>query len=371
MAGAGLKDLRRASLRDVQALRGIAAAMVMCYHTGTIYAHSTGDLLFGNLFRGGFLGVDVFFVLSGFVMYWAHAQDFGHAGQLPVFIKKRIVRIFPLYWVILAAKALKDSSMPSLLVLASAVFLIPYPHVPYINVAWTLSYELFFYMAIGCMIVLPKGRMTWLPVLALLALALFPYSAGPPGDDFGATLLAFPFNPHLAEFLMGMVVGSVAMRHHEKAGKWWKELILAGGLAFVALFIAATWLSFHVGPLAEGQAYDLAELQGNALFKQAIWLMGLPFSVLLLGLVVGEISSGASRIPGLDWLGDISYSLYLVHGFVIYSLLRNEGVAEFVMAHQWAAFGLMALAVAAAGLAHYFVEKPLIKFFKPWVAAKA
>ena len=341
--------------------------MVMCYHTGTIYAFLTGDLLFGNLFRGGFLGVDLFFVLSGFVMYWAHEKDFGQAGKLGVFVKKRIVRIFPLYWIILFAKLVKDGSMPNILVLLSAIFLIPYPHVPYINVAWTLSYELFFYIALGCMIMLPRGKLTWLPALVLLILALIPYSVAP-SDDFGATLLAFPFNLHLVEFLMGMLVGAMARQHQKNQQRWWGWLILGGGAAFAGLFIAATWLSMHFGPLTSGQAYELAELKGNVIFENAIWWMGVPFSMLLLGLVAGEMCSGLSKIPHLDWLGDISYSLYLIHGFVIYSLMRNKSVAEFTMAHQWAVFFIMAAAVGVASLAHYLVEKPLIGFFKPWVA---
>lgn len=339
--------------------------MVMCYHTGTIYAFSTGGLLFGNLFRGGFLGVDIFFVLSGFVMYWAHNKDFGDAGQLKIFVKKRIVRIFPLYWIILFAKLLKEGVMPSLLVLTSAVFLIPYPHVPYINVAWTLSYELFFYFALGCMIILPRGRLTLLPAGVLFALALIPYGGARSGD-FISTLLAFPFNPHLVEFLMGMLVGAVAM-HQKNQNKPWIWLMLGGGGALACLFVTATGLSMEFGPLTGSQAYELAELESNVFFENAIWWLSVLFSVLLLGLVAGEIHTGRSRISHLDWLGDISYSLYLIHGFVIASLIRNQTVAEFATAHQWAVFVLMAVAVGVASLVHYFIEKPLIVFFKPWV----
>lgn len=342
--------------------------MVMCYHTGTIFALTTGELLFGNLFRGGFLGVNVFFVLSGFVMHWMHGHEFGQAGKVPVFVKKRLARIFPIYLVVVLAKIVKDRTLPEGLVLFSAALLIPYPHVPFINVAWTLSYELFFYVALACMIALPRGWLTLLPPAVLLFFALCP-SPVQPSADFWDTLMAFPFNLHLMEFLFGMGVGWLA-RRWTLSGRGALWLALGGGVAFAGFFIWATGLSVDFGVLPMGQAYELAEIRTNELFKQAVWLMGIPFSALLLGLVLAETASGARRIPGLDWLGDISYSLYLVHGFVISFLLQNREVSAMLQAQQWLVFLPMLVAVGSAAACHYLLEKPLIKWLKPWASKR-
>jgi len=364
-----MSGFSKAPLRDVQALRGIAAAMVMCYHAGTITAMTTGTLLFGNLFRGGFLGLDVFFMLSGFVMYWTHAKDFGHPGNLGVFVKKRVVRIFPIYWVIVLAKAVKEGFQGNYLALICAVFLIPYPQIPFITVSWTLSYELFFYIALGAMIVLPKGLWTLLPPGALLMFSVLP-APEVSGTGFAATLLLFPFNPHLIEFLMGLLVGWCASRQ-KFSPAWGRRFLWAGGIAFIGIYAVATGLSMDSSlQTTPGEAYRLAELGGNLLFDMAIWLLAVPLGATLLGLVLCEVNSGKSKIPSLNWLGDISYSLYLIHGFVIHYLMQRGEVANYVSQHHWAIFGPIAMAIGLATVVHYLLEKPLMVYTKSWVAGR-
>jgi exopolysaccharide production protein ExoZ len=356
------------SLRDVQALRGIAAAMVMCYHSGSIYALTTESLLFGNLFRGGFLGVDIFFVLSGFVMYWAHADDLGKPGAASVFIKKRLFRILPVYWVVVAFKVLKEWRTVDPLTIVCALLLIPYPRAPFVIVSWTLSYEMMFYAAVAIMIVLPRGWLTLVPPAVLLAMSLIP---GPVAwtNEFWDVLAAFPFNAHLSEFLLGLGVGWIQARRvlNERWGPW---VLGLGLLAAVSLYGTATWLSMQAELSYGVSAYHLAERDSHPIFHHGVWLFGVPFAAVLLGLVMCEQTSGRAKLPFLGWLGDASYALYLVHGFVIFAVLTRPALNPFLTAHPWAMLGTMGLALTAGLALHHLVEKPLSKALKPWVFGK-
>ena len=350
---------QRAPLKDVQALRGLAAVMVMCYYTGTIFAVTTNTLLFDNLFRGGFLGVDVFFVLSGFVMYLVHNSDFGDSSALYSFVTKRVLRIFPVYWLVLLAKLIREQQPVDLVVLLCAVFLIPFPREPFITVAWTLSYELLFYSAVALMIVLPKGWLTLVPPAVLLAFGLLPAPSMGESNSVASVLLDFPFNSHLIEFLMGLGVGWVlATRHVTK--RLATVMVMLSLVWLVAVFFAGTWLAMPGGNSYVVNAYEWAEVRGNAVFDLGVWLIGLPFSALLLGLVVMEQHRRRAFVPFLEFLGDISYSLYLLHGAVIFALMSIPAVAGALVKNQWMVCFVMLFAVGVSVFFHHAIEKPLI-----------
>ncbi len=353
----------RTSLSDVQALRGIAALLVMCYHTGPIYATHFNALLFGNAFRAGFLGVDFFFVLSGFVMYWAHAQDFGRPAALGSFVKKRLLRIMPLYWVVLALKLLRDWRHFDWVVALSAATLLPFPRPPYITVSWTLSYEMLFYAAVAVMILLPRGWLTFVPLLVLAALALTPAPELAPGAGFLETLMVFPFNIHLLEFLMGLAVGWLNA-HWVLSRRQVDAVVVLMGLWLVVVLAAGTWMARPQAMSPWAPAYELAELHSNAILEHGVWLIALPFSVLLLGLIKREHLGGRPLLTWLNGLGDMSYSLYLVHGFVIYALLGRPSLERLLATQQWTVLGVMACALVVAYMAHRVVERPVTAWLR-------
>lgn len=357
----------RVSLSDVQALRGIAALAVMCYHTGTIYAKHFDVVLFGNAFRSGFLGVDFFFVLSGFVMYWAHAQDLGQPKALGGFVKKRLLRIMPLYWVVLAFKLLRDWRQFDWVVALCAALLLPYPRPPYITVSWTLSYEMLFYAAVALMIVLPRGWLTLLPLVGLAALALTPPPDVVQTGDVLDAFMVFPFNIHLLEFIMGLAVGWLNA-HWRVSRRQANALVGLSAAWLVAGVSAGTWLA---RPDAHGDwrsAYEVAELSSNVLFNHGVWVFALPFAALLLGLVKREHLGDRPLLSWLNGLGDMSYSLYLVHGFVIYALLGQGALQAILGQHQAMVLPVMACALALAYVAHRGVERPLTTWLrKRWL----
>ena len=89
------------NLQLIQVLRGIASLLVVCYHATMSCAMFTGEKFAFNYFSFGFTGVDIFFVLSGFIITYTSLKYITQPGKWPVYIKRRFVRIFPVYWIII------------------------------------------------------------------------------------------------------------------------------------------------------------------------------------------------------------------------------------------------------------------------------
>src|SRR5829696_2873445 len=163
---------------SIQYLRGVAALMVVYTHASVqTQRYADVELPFS---AHGAAGVDIFFVISGFIMWMTTIGDTPTSKPLP-FISRRISRIVPLYWVLTTGIVIVGLVRPDLLsstvitvwhVLAS-FFFIPYPHpadngslVPVLIPGWTLNYEMFFYAIFACSLtVKPKFR---LPLLFLM-----------------------------------------------------------------------------------------------------------------------------------------------------------------------------------------------------------
>ena len=137
----------------IQILRGFAAIFVMLYHATNHY-NNKGFSFLSDFFKTGFLGVDIFFVLSGFVIYFSSRtyiknKDYGS------FIKKRIIRIFPSFWLfLLLPLTLIFLFFPNYISVEAAfeplnylkIFFLLFDHLTISQVTWTLSFELYFYL---------------------------------------------------------------------------------------------------------------------------------------------------------------------------------------------------------------------------------
>ena len=148
-------------LNSLQACRAVAAILVVLFHTSNgIFdvQHYFGPKPFGLIFDFGFAGVDFFFVLSGFIMMHVHARNLGQPQAIGPYLWKRFSRIYPFYWIVLAAIVPVYFLMPHLGtrhesepdVLLCSFLLFPHPqNYQVLGVAWSLVFEVFFYLLFG------------------------------------------------------------------------------------------------------------------------------------------------------------------------------------------------------------------------------
>jgi exopolysaccharide production protein ExoZ len=327
-----------ADVLSIQYLRGVAAVGVLIFHA----ADRTG-----SSFGLGGAGVDVFFVISGFIMWTIGARRPLTPGA---FLIRRVIRIVPLYWSVTLALAGTWLLLPSLLpnlsptpshVLLSLFFI---PHVdpagtvaPLLVPGWTLNYEAFFYLLFATTLLAPLHRRLWLLTGALVALAMVGLVLNPTEP-----VLAMVTDPLLLEFAAGAWIAKAALEGRT-AGP-----VAAASLLFIGLAL-----------LIAGEVSGI-ELAG----WRVIW-WGVPAAFLIAGAIGLE---AAGRIPKLrlpKLIGDASYSIYLVHGLAISFAVRMA--AQFALPST---SGLVFFAAVLAGLVagvtcFLLVERPILRRLRP------
>ncbi|MFP3546348.1 acyltransferase [Rhizobium sp. SIMBA_035] len=318
------------TLYGIQYLRAFAALAVVVFHA----AERTG-----GHFAIGAAGVDVFFVISGFIM-WVISDRRPVTPQR--FLLDRIKRIAPSYWLvtgIMVAGALAGL-FPNLQLsaghLLGSLFFIPVRSPsngeiwPVLVQGWTLNFEMFFYVLFAGALFLPRQ---WRLVFLAAVFGLF----------FVAGLLTHPSSAALATYTRPII------------------LEFLGGV-----FIAELWIRRKVAGTSLGLACIGAALCGFA----AIYLMGAEFDesicgplamALVFGMVSLETGGSIGRVPVLTYLGDASYSIYLWHTLAISVAVK---AAEILVIGG----GLTLLGAIAGGTivgvgAYELVEKPLRRLF--------
>ncbi len=147
--------------RSIEALRALAAIMVVLFHTQAIFSASLGILPVARMFGAGLRGVDLFFVLSGFIIAHVHRNDINNPHRIRNYLFNRAARIYPAVWIMSllavlayaagfggAGKAAKLSDWG----ITAGLLLLPQTGDALVNVTWTLKYELFFYLIFSFLI---------------------------------------------------------------------------------------------------------------------------------------------------------------------------------------------------------------------------
>jgi len=275
----------------LQVLRGFAATSVAGYHLHEAALNEGGNPGIFSLFKGGEIGVDIFFVISGFIMFYIAQGRTGLTWQ--AFMKARFWRILPPYWVILslyviAAFAmmvvLGDSSrVPDIQSFIISYLLLPYPdHI--IIIAWTLSVELLFYIVFALTFFAKGLKATLVAMLVWVGLAFaFTYWV-----ENQVLWLSFALNSVVLEFLFGILLGVYFHNTEPKARK----------LQMPALVLGAAWVLFH---MASG-GFEHVGL-GREFHS------GIPAALLVYGILGLNIGDR----PVLEIWGESSYILYLLH----------------------------------------------------------
>jgi exopolysaccharide production protein ExoZ len=297
----------RDKLENIQILRAVAACMVLASHIGTELVELAGrrGLASGFEITPWATGVDIFFVLSGFLMLVTAADEAGRPSAAAAFIGRRIARIAPLYWLLTTALVLGSIALPGMLhmpigdaphVVASYAF---WPSLrgdeirPVLALGWTLEYEMFFYVLFALALILPRG---W-TVPALTGLMLGVVAAGEVLKPSGVAM-QFWSSPIILEFLLG--VGCAVLYRRGL------RLTSAQGGVLVAVGLILLLLS------------------GDAAAQRQSWLplasVGLPALLVVAGAALSpSAGDGLFARIGIE-IGAASYSLYLLHPFILRTL---------------------------------------------------
>lgn len=330
------------TIHSIQSLRAVAASLVALFHTQQAFSLEISRPLFGAetyLFAFGAVGVHIFFVISGLIMVMTATRP-NEPFRAATFFQRRFLRIYPIYWLCaLAYLGFHAVFGPPYVITAGealrALALWPVDSPRIIGPAWTLSYEMFFYICFGLAMTLSLNRgLIALAVAFCLAIGI---GAFVPGKG---PVLLLATNTLLLEFLAGAGIGwlSVTGRLPSGAGP---VLTLLG----VALFGAGIAIGYERLPSA------------------IMW--GVPSALLVLGIITWERDKGAHPIVRhLGKLGDASYVLYLIHILVITMGLGLAVSLSLRPAPPLAALLVLVTAIILAELIHRGVEKPMMALFK-------
>ena len=340
-------------LDGVEAARGIAAVLVVLRHTTGVLSlpAAFGTLAFGGLFTFGRAGVDFFFVLSGFIIAYVHAGDIGRPAAFGRFWRKRLLRIYPPYWIatailgaVLALSPTKGLTERDPLHVAMSLLLLPEAQEPVLGVGWSLRHEMLFYLMFATLLL---SRRLGIAVLAgwaamILAGTVYRSMTGLPlvPGAIGFLLLRF-FN---LQFFAGMGVAWLVLHRPIWRPRLW---LLVGAAIFLA---TGMYESFGVAVRPEWPPLTMAYASGSGLA--------------LLGLASMD-RQARWRVPRpLVALGSASYSIYLIHLTTL--LLVEFGlrpIRHVLPVPHWVAFAICGgSAVAAGTVFSVVIEQPLLRF---------
>lgn len=291
----------------------------------------------------GAVGVDVFFVISGLIMVLSSQKLQGPAGMVE-FVKRRVTRIVPLYWIFTLLMVLAFTLTPGTLAhheggvwqLVSSLLFIPSRDSmggiqPVLALGWTLNYEMLFYAIFALALLLPKRSSVWAVVAVIVALTLIGLAV--PRDGWAP--LVFWTDPIMIEFVLGILLAQAVLRGR------------AIGLPTALLLIVVAIL--------------LLSATSRLMLLNTPWrwlVAGGPALLIVAGAALGPQAGDQPLSRLMRFLGDSSYALYLSHPFTINLLVimwrkLGWGTGSFIVAGT-------ALSVMVGGMTYVLLERPIL-----------
>jgi exopolysaccharide production protein ExoZ len=342
-------------ISNLHALRAIASLMVVLHHARGMIEVQFPQL---SILTIGASGVDIFFVLSGVVITLS-----AHARPVPatVFLRQRIVRVVPLWWLALsvlfvmllvglAPLGLQSGDVTPLNILRSIAF-VPFERahgaiMPLLGVGWTLNYEIFFYAVFAGLVCLPEPRRSLILAAVLVTVVLSGVYFQP------QTAIAYFYtNPILLEFAAGVLLARLWIKLPDVSNQI--SARCARRVGVMLILVGLTGFIFGARPP------DYSELMP---YRAIIW--GLPAVACVAGAMALE--RGGLRLASRGWMivGGASYALYLFHPFILQAVAKFGDVAA---AGPIAAFAIFGTAVVVSQLfaivIHVWIEGALTNSF--------
>jgi exopolysaccharide production protein ExoZ len=345
------------NLNLIQVLRGAASLLVVLYHTSANVSNNFNTEFFGSIFFFGSSGVDIFFVLSGFIITYTSYKNLGSPGKLGQFLVRRVVRIFPVYWIIISFFLLTQIIFPafyrthfdlSFANIAASYFLLP-GHVMINGVSWSLSYELFFYFLFALAFLIPRKRWAFALFMIYAFVIIILYATGYElqGTDNWVHLVLSPMN---VEFFLGVLAAVSVPKLSEKVSV---PFILVGIILFL---LGSTFI-------------DLQKTELHPDLYLRVVLFGPASFFIITGIVKFELNNKINVHNLFLKLGEASYSLYLIHLPVMVAFVKI--IAGFHIQNILILHGTMLLVTAficyTSILFYKFVEKPMISKLNSYI----
>lgn len=334
---------------SIQALRAIAAIFVVIDHTLTqfnLYNDKAGYI--GKVLKNsetlGLIGVYIFFIISGYIMSMTTSNKKGGMDSALTFIKKRLFRIYPTYWVWLSILVLLwmsglalRSHYYSLDKVISSYILIPFSDNhstsinPILSQGWTLIYEMFFYCIFAMLIFLKASENR---MIAITIMVFFTF------NRLGAYSF---FTDDLSQFFNNWVffffpAGMLFFKYKDKV-----HCLFSKGIATTLLHLLSTTLITYTILRASNSNIEILKVVCAALVFTSFYVSSIRNKTLLT-------------------LGDASYSIYLSHTFIVmaYGIIsKNNPFSSTVLLSL--ALPVMILCVLFGTAAYYLIEKRIQK----------
>ena len=284
-------------INSIEFIRSIAAMLVVLFHIQTVFGVAANQIPFGGIFSAGHRGVDLFFVLSGFIITHAHRKDFDKPHRLKNYIFNRFTRIYPAVWIMSAFALIvyfifplsaEKSDKLYLYPIIASFFLLPQASTPLVNVTWTLVYEMFFYVVFSIFIInFYLGFVIFLIWQSTIVYLIF--------SDLNVGSNIVYINPLCLEFALGMACAYLLQvtKKESISSFFWLSVTVGGGVSFVLGMVLEKDYSFVAILCPLGAAMLII---GCVRLEEFEWI----------------------NIPNLFLvLGGASFSIYIVHYSVI------------------------------------------------------
>lgn len=340
-------------INSIQFLRGFAAFAVVMHHTsGYVKRYFEPTVLFGDTFSIGFAGVDLFFVISGFIIHFTSKNYLDNPSKLREYLKKRFIRVYPIYWIITIILFISSWAIEE--ILGKSIFSIGYTetlstyiktftlfpiHFAINPVTWTLSYELFFYLCFALLII---SKRLWIIPATILAISFYNIFINIPDiSELQLNYFDFIFSGFNFEFMLGFLI----FQYYEKI----KLSNLISVLLCVISFSIIVFFGYYIGDFDS--------------YKRVL-TFGLPSGIILLSLLNLE-NNRAISFPKLTLkLGDASYALYLIHFPMLLLMNKFPQILGYnITPNQevWYSYFIILCIVVSSLYVHKWVEIPVAR----------